>query len=380
MPAARILVVEDEQLVADDLRETLESLEYCVVGLVASGEDAIRCAEQNLPDLILMDIHLSGEMDGIQATAQIQSRLDIPVVYLTAYADRPTLERVKATHPFGYIVKPFNESMLSTTIEVALSRHQIERNIRTTLASTEIGRQQVEAQSQSKSELLSMVSHELRNPLAVIRFATEILQQQGEQAPSERYRRLLEQIQMAADSLNYLLEDVLTLERTRSDHLEYFPTTIEIVGFCQEQLETLRLGIGEAYTLRLTTQADRCMMLLDTKLLWHLLNNLLSNAIKYSPQGGTIDLSVAWDEQSVVLKVQDQGIGIPAEAQPRLFDPFYRASNVGRIPGTGLGLAIVRQCVSLQGGHIQVESTVGEGTTFEITLPRKLECPISANP
>jgi signal transduction histidine kinase len=376
MPTARILVVEDEQLVADDLREILESLGYVVVGLVAAGEDAIQHVEQNLPDLILMDIHLAGEIDGIQAAEQIQLRFDVPIVYLTAYADRTTLERVKATYPFGYIVKPFNESMLSTSIEVALSRHQVEASIRKTLASTETVKQQAEAQIQSKSELLSMVSHELRNPLAVIRFATEILQQQGEQMPPERCHRLLEQIQMAADSLNYLLEDVLTLERTGSDRLECFPTPIEIVGFCQEQIETLRLGTGEAYTLTLSSQADRCMVVLDSKLLWHLLNNLLSNAIKYSPQGGDVQLKVSWNAQNVYLKVQDEGIGIPAEAQPKLFDPFYRANNVGRIPGTGLGLAIVRQCVSLQGGEIQVESAIGQGTTFQVSLPRKLECPI----
>ncbi|PSB67897.1 hybrid sensor histidine kinase/response regulator [filamentous cyanobacterium CCP1] len=380
MLTVKILIVEDEQLVADDLREILEALEYTVVGLAASGEDAIKSVERNLPDLILMDIHLAGEMDGIQAAEQIQSRFNVPVVYLTAYADRTTLTRVKATHPFGYIVKPFNESMLSTTIEVALSRHQIESSIRNTLASTETVKRQAEAQSQSKSDLISMVSHELRNPLAVIRFATEILQQQGGQMTLERYHRLLEQIQMAADSLNYLLEDVLTLERTGSEQLECFPSPIEIVGFCQEQMETLKLGTGKVYTLTLSPQADRCTVFLDSKLLWHLLNNLLSNAIKYSPQGGEIQLGVSWDEQTVCLKVQDQGIGIPPDAQPKLFDPFYRADNVGRIPGTGLGLAIARQCVILQGGEIDVESAIGQGTTFRVKLPRKLEGSIEQKP
>jgi signal transduction histidine kinase len=380
MPTAKILVVEDEQLVADDLREILESLEYTVTALLASGEEAVQQVEMNLPDLILMDIHLAGEMDGIQAAEQIQARFSVPIVYLTAYADRTTLDRVKATYPFGYIVKPFNESMLSTTIEVALSRHQIESNIRNALTTIETVKQEAEAQVQSKSELLSMVSHELRNPLAMIRFAAEILHQQGEQISPDRRHYFLEQIQMAADSLNYLLEDVLTLERTGSEYLECFPMPIEMVEFCQEQLETLRLGMGEAYTLSLSSQADRCSVLLDAKLLWHLLNNLLSNAIKYSPQGGSVELRLSWSEQTVCLEVQDQGIGIPTEAQTRLFEPFYRAENVGKIPGTGLGLAIVQQCVRLQGGQIEVESTIAHGTTFRVTLPRKLECPIDTNP
>ncbi|WP_416671229.1 hybrid sensor histidine kinase/response regulator [Egbenema bharatensis] len=380
MPTARILVVEDEQLVADDLREILESLEYTVTDLVASGEVAIQQVELQLPDLILMDIHLAGELDGIQTAERIQTQFDVPIVYLTAYADRTTLSRVKDTYPFGYIVKPFNESMLSTTIEVALSRHQIESNIRKALTTTETVKQQAEAQIQSKSELLSMVSHELRNPLAMIRFASEILHRQGEELSPDRRRYFLEQIQMAADSLNYLLEDVLTLERTGSEYLECFPMPIEMVEFCQEQLETLQLGIGEAYTLNLSSQADQCSVLLDAKLLWHLLNNLLSNAIKYSPQGGDVQLRLSWNEQTVCLEVEDQGIGIPGEAQTRLFEPFYRAENVGKIPGTGLGLAIAQQCVRLQGGQIEVESTIAQGTTFRVTLPRKLECPLNTNP
>jgi two-component system cell cycle sensor histidine kinase/response regulator CckA len=127
MAKANILVVEDETIIALDIQDALQGLGYDVCGLTASGEQAIQLATELKPDLALMDIHLSGEMDGTQAAGQIQSRLDIPVVYLTAHSNRATLERARLTQPFGYVLKPFKERELHMAIEIALYRHQMER-------------------------------------------------------------------------------------------------------------------------------------------------------------------------------------------------------------------------------------------------------------
>lgn len=126
----RILIVEDEQIVAEDLRQTLENMGYSIIGIVSSGEDAVETARREIPDLILMDIMLSGKMDGISATYQIRSEHDIPVIYVTAYADFPLIERAKVTEPFGYIVKPFNEREVQSNIEIALFKHRLEKEIR----------------------------------------------------------------------------------------------------------------------------------------------------------------------------------------------------------------------------------------------------------
>lgn len=123
---AKILIVEDETIVAWDIKETLERLGHAVVDLAVSGAEAIRSATTDRPDLVLMDIRLEGEMDGITAGDEIYRRLKIPVVYLTAHADEFTLERATKTEPFGYIVKPFESPSLQSTIEVALQRHQSE--------------------------------------------------------------------------------------------------------------------------------------------------------------------------------------------------------------------------------------------------------------
>ncbi len=130
MKKARILVVEDERVVAMDIKDMLESLGYDVPATVAFAEKAIEQAEALSPDLVLMDIQLQGEMDGIEASEQIRQRFDIPVVYLTGNGDSPTIKRAKITEPFGYLLKPFEERNLETAIEMAIYKHGVEKKLR----------------------------------------------------------------------------------------------------------------------------------------------------------------------------------------------------------------------------------------------------------
>ena len=120
-------MVEDERLVAKHIENMVRGLGYDVAGVAATGEDAVRIALETLPDLVLMDIMLRGDMDGIAASEQIWEKAAIPVVYLTAYADEATLERAKVTGPFGYLLKPFEERELYTAIEMALYKHKADR-------------------------------------------------------------------------------------------------------------------------------------------------------------------------------------------------------------------------------------------------------------
>src|SRR5687768_10548378 len=124
---ARILIVEDERITAEDLKDILTGLSYQVTGVASSGAEALALAEQTAPDLVLMDIRIKGDMDGIDAARALRLRFDLPVVYLTAHADRDTLDRAKLAEPLGYIVKPFQESELRASIEVALHKRQMDR-------------------------------------------------------------------------------------------------------------------------------------------------------------------------------------------------------------------------------------------------------------
>lgn len=160
MANTQILLVEDEFIVAKDVQNRLQRMGYTVSGIAASGEESLRLAGELFPDLVLMDIMLKGTMDGIEASAQLRQRHQIPVVYLTAYSDDHTLQRAKITEPFGYLLKPYHERELYTTIEMALFKHRMERKLRETeqwLAATlrSIGDAVIAADSQGMMRLLN---------------------------------------------------------------------------------------------------------------------------------------------------------------------------------------------------------------------------------
>ncbi|MBE9127143.1 MULTISPECIES: PAS domain S-box protein [unclassified Coleofasciculus] len=134
MNKIKILVVEDEWVTALDIKRSLEKLDYAVPATVATGEEAIQKAIELQPDLILMDIILQGEIDGIEAAEQLHQYSNIPVVFLTAYSDSETLQRANITQPFGYLLKPFEDQQLKTTIQIALSRHKAIVELRSQLA------------------------------------------------------------------------------------------------------------------------------------------------------------------------------------------------------------------------------------------------------
>ncbi|MFC1853975.1 response regulator [candidate division CSSED10-310 bacterium] len=130
MVKSKILVVEDESIVATDLKIMLENIGYIVTHVTSTGEKALQKLAEIQPDLILMDIQLEGLLDGVTVTELIQKEYHIPVVYLTAYSDEHTLDRAKKTEPYGYILKPFVEREIHTTIQTALYKHQIESKLR----------------------------------------------------------------------------------------------------------------------------------------------------------------------------------------------------------------------------------------------------------
>jgi DNA-binding LytR/AlgR family response regulator len=130
MSKTNILIVEDESIVAKDIQHSLKKLGYTVVGMCSTGEDAIKTAEEVKPDLVLMDIMLKGEMSGIEAAGQIREKFNIPIIYLTAYADESTLSKAKVSEPYGYIIKPFKEIDLHTSIEMAIYKHEKETDVK----------------------------------------------------------------------------------------------------------------------------------------------------------------------------------------------------------------------------------------------------------
>ena len=130
MSKLNVLIVEDESIVAKDIQHSLKKLGYNVLGICSTGEDAIKSVEELTPDLVLMDIMLKGAMNGIEAAAHIRETNNIPVIFLTAYADENTLSKAKVSEPFGYIIKPFKEIDLHTAIEMAVYKHEKETSLK----------------------------------------------------------------------------------------------------------------------------------------------------------------------------------------------------------------------------------------------------------
>ncbi len=223
--------------------------------------------------------------------------------------------------------------------------------------------------SELKSRFVSMTSHEFRSPLTTIQSSAELLERYRHRFSEEKQLTHLHRIQTAVERMTQMLDDILVLGKAEAGKLEFNPAPVELEQLCRNLVEDLQLAAKNQNAIVFTCQYQYIPISLDEKLLRQILTNLLSNAIKYSPNGSSIRFDLKYLDSNAVFQIQDQGIGIPPEDQPRLFSSFHRAKNVGAIQGTGLGLAIVKQCVDLHGGEIIVESEVGKGTTFTVMLP-----------
>jgi PAS domain S-box-containing protein len=219
-----------------------------------------------------------------------------------------------------------------------------------------------------KSRFTSMVSHEFRNPLAVIQSAADLVMHYGSRMSEARKLEQVNEITVQVRRLTDLLDDILTVNRTASKGVELQPQPLDLNAFFNDLVRQMRLTTHR-HSIELVIHGDNLQMVADPKLLYQTVANLTSNAIKYSPDGGTVRLEVQREAEQVRIRVIDQGIGIPDADKDHLFDIFHRASNVGDISGTGLGLAIVKQAVEAHQGTVTVESVEGQGSTFTIILP-----------
>ncbi|MHC5856271.1 sensor histidine kinase [Nostoc sp.] len=221
-----------------------------------------------------------------------------------------------------------------------------------------------------KTRFFSMASHEFRTPLSTALAAAQLLENcQDEWDNSSKRLRNLQRIQLSVKNMVQMLDDILTINRAETGKLEFNPKLIDLEEFCAYFVEEMRLSTNERHTLSFACQGKAVYAWVDERLLRSILSNLLLNAIKYSPEGGNVNLSLEFKSDTVILQVQDQGIGIPLADQKQLFQPFHRGKNVRSIPGTGLGLVVVKKCVDLHQGHINITTEVGIGTTCAVILP-----------
>ncbi|MBO3459682.1 HAMP domain-containing histidine kinase [Aetokthonos hydrillicola Thurmond2011] len=293
------------------------------------------------------------------------------------------------------------EELSKTTEELYVAHEQLkeltllleEQNqlLNTAYQEAEVQRQKVEAERQHYQQLLeqdlhqgrlkekslkkltsrivSITSHEFRTPLTIILSSAEMLEYYRHKWSDSKQLTHIHRIQNAANQMNQLFNNILTLSNIEANKLEFKPVSLDLVQFCSDLVEELLFGDNNQHTIAFNTDSQCILGNFDPQLLRHILYNLLSDALKYSPICSTIEFTLSSFQSKAAFEISDFGIGIPSKDLPYIFEPFYRASNATNISGSGLGMTIVKEAVNLHGGEIHVRSSIEGGTTFSVTLP-----------
>ncbi|MBW3584321.1 MAG: sensor histidine kinase [Cyanobacteria bacterium 0813] len=326
-------------------------------------------------DLGIIDaLALKRHWQWVAAQKEAEHPVCLPFLLITSRSDVGMATQFIWQSIDDLIIAPIEKIELQARVEILLRSRQLSLTLKLSHDQLDRTLQTAQELNEMKTSLLYMIAHDVRNPLNFIIGTTQLLSKYKLTLTDEKKQELLEKTQAAAKGIDLLLDDVLLLERVESGKTGFCLLPLDLAKFCNE------LVVEFQSSLKLKPQTDRVTLIfvnhsqspmasLEVSLLRRILGNLLSNAIKYSPPNTEVIFELKVTETEAIFSVQDAGIGIPVADQGRLFDSFYRAKNVGRIPGTGLGLSIVKKCVDLHGGEITLISEEGVGSTFTVTLP-----------
>jgi signal transduction histidine kinase len=276
-------------------------------------------------------------------------------------------------------VRPVRDSLgtIAAELALALDRERLMRIEREAAEALAEQNERLRELDKMKDQFVSTVSHELRTPLTSMVGYLEILLEGEAGELSEDQQRFLEIVNRSCDRLNRVIDDILVVARIDANRLSYEMQDVDLRMLTEEAVESSRMAaVRTGVDLRLSAPDEPVPAWADQTRLNQMLDNLLSNAIKFTPDGGSVSVTLARQRDVAVLQVSDTGIGVPEEEVGRLFDRFFRASTGLTISGTGLGLPIVKSIAEAHGGTIDVESEVGVGTTFTVELPLQSRSPV----
>ncbi len=369
MTTAKIMIVEDERIVALDISNHLRSLGYEVVAVVATGEDALLQAERVAPHLALMDVHLEGDLDGIETAHELRQRHGTPSVLLTAYADDDTVRRAGQSLSYGYLVKPCDARELHAAIQVALARAQADRRIAEMNATLEARvAERTRDLSDAMRELEGFayaMAHDLRTPLrALSGFAGMLLEDYGGALPAEAHRRL-KVIDDNALRMGALVDGLL--EYIRLGRRTIVRSKVQVDEIVRQVVNGLRHGGGYEGHRFVVGELPPCQG--DALLLQEVWANLLENAAKYSSKVAAPRVEAGFERDTQAYFVRDNGAGFDMQYANKLFGVFSRLHSEAEFPGIGAGLAIVQRIVQRHGGTIWAEAALDVGATFRFTVP-----------
>ncbi|MCP4404232.1 MAG: response regulator [bacterium] len=342
MTSTQILIVEDEYIVARDIQDRLKTLGYTAPAIVTTGEEAVRQAAKLCPDLVLMDIHLKGEMDGIAAAEQIRSHCDIPVCYLTGYSDSDTVRRASVTEPFGFILKPLRTKELRSTIEIALYKHKkdVER---------QHGEERLKTSIEEQDLLMRELHHQVKNNLTTL---SSLLGIQSDYLDDEKSLEIFRETQNRIQSMALLHR---TLYQVQNQH------ELDIAGYIRGLSKSL-IGAywGREDAVGLDVRVDDVSLGLKTTVPCGLIiSELVTNALKYAfplRKDGTIRVELhSVGAKGYILIVADNGIGFPPAIDFRNSPSF--------------GLKLVNLLTRQLRGTIVLDGSAG--TTVTIEFPQQ---------
>lgn len=371
MASVKVLVVEDESIVALDIEHRLRAMGYEVVGLALTGPEALQLAQNANPDLVLMDIRLKGPLTGIETAEILRTQKDRPVIYLTAYTDQATLERARISEPFGYVVKPFEDRELNITIEIALYRHKVEQQLRENEAALLAHQNELEQRVAERTAELTRVNEALRLEIVAreraqaertaaqeerrrlaqdihdsvtqsifsMIFATQAARQAGEKGGDQAAHTLREIEDMARQALKDLR---LLLYQLRSPLLEYEG----FVAALRYRLDAVEARAGIATQLVAPAEVELPADVEEGA--YRIAIEALNNSLKHA-HATQVTVELRQEQGLLTLIVSDNGIG-------------FDESTISR--NAGLGLAGMRDRAARLGGAVLVRSAPNTGTTM----------------
>jgi signal transduction histidine kinase len=314
-------------------------------------------SEQDLETIALYNLEPTGSPDLWQQQWQLLKQ-NRSLVYPAQYhlkSGAILFARVKMT----YVIQQEQE-LICATISTESSHPQLTANFSPL--------DHLNPLNDIKSQFVPIICHQFRSLLNVISLSNSLLKRNLSRWSVTEKQPYLEHIQNAVNQITQLLEQSVLFGKSITGSVYPKPVPIDLNQFCHELIDQLRPQLdSHQQEVILTLSDEGCVA--DSYLLCIVLTNLLSNASKYSLPGTLLHLTVLCQSQSLDVQIQDAGIGIPENDQQRLFEPFYRCSNVGDRPGIGLGLALVKSIIESQGGKIKLISTPDVGTTVTFSLP-----------
>lgn len=355
-PIKTILIVEDEAIIAKNLKDTLEILGYEVTSIADTGAKAIAEFLKRVPDLILMDIRIKGPIDGIETAKKIMSYRDVPIVYLTANQDAATFERANLEGALGYVLKPVQERELRIVIEIAISQHRSRKQ------QAELERVLLDSEKLSLvGTFASGIIHDIKNPISIIYGGLGALASK-DPAFMEKAERL---IKKGTENLEAV---VATYQRLidSSDHSR--PENLSIKASCLDSLKICRSLLTRTNITVYPLPETDMTIKIDPAVLSQILVNLVRNSCEAIEGSAEPWIKIEWEngeDDQVKLRITDSGSGIPEDLREKIFETLFTTKPRGK--GTGLGLALCRKLMISQGGTIQL-GTDSPNTQFILTF------------